>query len=111
MSRQPTQAHSFTLTGGVGAARDVEKLEELGVTHVVNASPVVPCFHRKRLRYRSIVVYDDEQDDIAQHFATTSAFIAKVLQSITARRQTALGGAFARPAHDNARNRASMECS
>jgi hypothetical protein len=48
------------------------------VTHVVNASPIVPCFHRKRLRYRSICVYDDEQDDIAQHFASAIAFIAKV---------------------------------
>jgi hypothetical protein len=66
-------------TGGVGAARDLEKLEALGVTHIVNASPIVPCFHRKRLRYRSICVYDDEQDDIAQHFAAATAFIAKVL--------------------------------
>jgi hypothetical protein len=65
-------------TGGVGAARDLEKLEELGVTHIVNASPIVPCFHRKRLRYCSICVYDDEQDDIAQHFAATIAFITKV---------------------------------
>lgn len=64
--------------GGVGAARDLEQLEALGVTHVVNASPIVPCFHRKRLRYRSICVYDDEQDDIAQHFAAAIAFIAKV---------------------------------
>ena len=74
-------AHACKLgqrAGGVGAARDLEKLEALGVTHVVNASPIVPCFHRKRLRYRSICVYDDEQDDIAQHFAAATAFIAKV---------------------------------
>ena len=77
----PTSAQASNLihcTGGVGAARDLEKLEALGVTHVVNASPIVPCFHRKRLRYRSICVYDDEQDDIAQHFAAATAFIAKV---------------------------------
>lgn len=55
------------------------------MTHVVNASPIVPCFHRKRLRYRSIGVYDDEQDDIAQHFAATSAFIAKVLAGVAQR--------------------------
>lgn len=73
----PCRVADGLFIGGVGAARDLEALEALGVTHVVNASPIVPCFHRKRLRYRSIVVYDDEQDDIAQHFAATSAFIAK----------------------------------
>jgi protein tyrosine phosphatase (PTP) superfamily phosphohydrolase (DUF442 family) len=63
--------------GGVGAARDLEALQALGVTHVVNASPVVPCFHRRKMRYRSICVYDDEHDDIAQFFEATNAFIAK----------------------------------
>jgi hypothetical protein len=73
----PARVADGLFIGGVGAARDLEKLEALGVTHVVNASPIVPCFHRKRLRYRSICVYDDEQDDIAQHFAAATAFIAK----------------------------------
>lgn len=85
--RSPCKSHCVALlqsAGGVGAARDLEALDALGVTHVVNASPIVPCFHRKRLRYRSICVYDDEHDDIAQHFAATSAYIAKVLQELDA---------------------------
>ena len=34
-------------TGSIGAARNLEALRGCGVTHVVNASPIVPCFHRR----------------------------------------------------------------
>lgn len=33
--------------GSIGAARNLEALRGCGVTHVVNASPIVPCFHRR----------------------------------------------------------------
>ncbi len=62
----------------MGAARDLEALQTLGVTHVLNASPIVPCFHRRKLRYKNLLVYDDEQEDIAQFFEAANAFIAKV---------------------------------
>lgn len=63
--------------GGVGAARDLKALQALGVTHVLNASPIVPCFHRKHLRYKAVVVYDDSEEDIAQFFDASAAFIAR----------------------------------
>jgi len=67
--------------GGVGAARDLEKLQALGVTHVVNASPIVPCFHKKVLRYKSVNVFDDSDEDIAQFFPTISNYISRVRPS------------------------------
>lgn len=64
--------------GGVGAARDFERLNALGITHVVNASPLVPCFHKKTLHYRSVSVFDDPQEDIAQFFPAVNYYIGKV---------------------------------
>jgi hypothetical protein len=49
------------------------------VTHVLNASPIVPCFHRGAgLRYRAVHVYDDAEEDIAAHFPDSCRFIARV---------------------------------
>ena len=62
----------------MGAARDLERLNALGITHVVNASPLVPCFHKKSLHYRSISVFDDPQEDIAQFFPAVNYYIDKV---------------------------------
>lgn len=53
-------------------------LLDLGITHVINAAPVVPCFHTTRLKYKVLEVYDDEEDDIAQFFEESNKFIDKV---------------------------------
>ena len=45
---------------------------------MLNASPIVPCFHRRQLRYKVVTVYDDAQEDIAQFFEETNRYIAKV---------------------------------
>lgn len=66
--------------GGVGAARDLARLQALGITHVLNASPIVPCFHRKYLHYRNIDVFDDEEDDIMQYFVSSSSYISKSIR-------------------------------
>lgn len=66
--------------GGVGAARDLEKLQRFGITHVLNASPIVPCFHRKYLRYKNVDVFDDEEENIMQYFMSSSAYITKGIQ-------------------------------
>ena len=64
--------------GGIGAARNLAGLQEQGVTHVLNVSPVVPCFHRKALRYKTVTVYDDPDSNIAQYFSDTNKYIHKV---------------------------------
>eukprot|EP00884_Botryococcus_braunii_P009218 jgi/Botrbrau1/18298/Bobra.0179s0028.2 len=66
--------------GSISAAKNVTVLLDLGITHVINASPVVPCFHRTRLKYKVVEVYDDEDDDISQFFAQSNKFIDKALR-------------------------------
>lgn len=65
-------------TGPIGAARNLDSLQKSGITHVLNASPVIPCFHKRHLRYKKILVYDDPGDDIARFFDESSRFIHKV---------------------------------
>jgi hypothetical protein len=69
----------------VGAARELQRLQDLGVTHVVNASPIVPCFHRKALHYQTVDIYDDGDDDIKEHLQKTSVYISKVPPSSSSR--------------------------
>ena len=64
--------------GGIGAARNLAALTTLAITHVVNASPIVPCFHAACLRYRTVAVFDDCGEDIAQFFEATNRWISKV---------------------------------
>lgn len=68
-----------THTGPIGAARNLDSLQISGITHVLNASPVIPCFHKRHLRYKKIVVYDDPDDDIARFFDESNRFIHKVM--------------------------------
>ncbi len=69
-----------TGAGSLGAARNLEGLQKRGVTHVLNASPIVPCFHRHHFRYKCVPVYDDVDEDISSFFAETNRFIARVRQ-------------------------------
>ena len=64
--------------GGIGAARNLAALKSLAITHVVNASPIVPCFHAACLRYRTVAVFDDAGEDIARFFEATNQWISKV---------------------------------
>ena len=77
-------------TGSLGAARNLEGLRKRGVTHVLNASPIVPCFHRGHFRYKCVPVYDDVDEDISSFFSETNRFIAKVTDSPHTRVQQAL---------------------
>jgi hypothetical protein len=69
---------AVSCAGSVGSAKNVNALIERGVTHVLNASPVVPCFHKKRLRYKVLEVYDDVDEDISQFFEESNQFIDTV---------------------------------
>ena len=65
-------------SGSVGAARNKHGLQKAGIKFVLNASPVVPCFHGGCFRYKTVAVYDDVDENIAQHFLDTNAFIDQV---------------------------------
>ncbi|KAL0042951.1 hypothetical protein WJX79_004797 [Trebouxia sp. C0005] len=75
--REPCAVLPGLYIGPIGAARNLESLQKNGITHVLNASPVIPCFHKRQLRYKKLLVYDDPDDDIARFFDESSTFIQK----------------------------------
>lgn len=75
--REPCAVLPGLYIGPIGAARNLESLQKNGITHVLNASPVIPCFHKRQLRYKKLLVYDDPDDDIAHFFDESSKFIQK----------------------------------
>lgn len=87
--RQPVPLYGLQLimqnpcfcTGAISAARDLEGLRERGVTHVLNASPVVPCFHKKHLHYHVVQILDDPEAQIHKNFQSCNKFIHKVSSS------------------------------
>ncbi len=52
----------------MAAARNRSALEARGVRSVLNASPVVPCFFPASFDYKTIMVFDDAEEDVASHF-------------------------------------------
>ena len=56
----------------------MEALKKRGITHVLNASPIVPRFHKKHFSYLTVHVYDDPEEDIARFFHQATCFIARV---------------------------------
>ena len=66
------------VAGSMGAAHNLEALKLAGVTHVLNASPLVPCFYRKEFRYMVASVHDDPKEDLSVFFTDTNAFIQEV---------------------------------
>lgn len=51
--------------GGAGAARNIKALRKRGITHVVNASPTVPCHFRDNpegcFEYLALPLFDDPE--------------------------------------------------
>lgn len=68
----------MAFAGSIGAAKNIEALRREGVTHILNASPIVPCFHRQQFKYKVVSIYDDAHEDIARFFAETNKYISKV---------------------------------
>ena len=64
--------------GSIGAARNKAGLQKAGIHFILNASPVVPCFHGGVFQYKTIHLYDDHDEDIQQYFAETNDFIEQV---------------------------------
>lgn len=63
--------------GAVGAARNLKALQKAGITHVVNASPAVPCFFREHgtFEYLAVDLYDDPSADLLVHVDRVNEFI------------------------------------
>lgn len=66
--------------GGVGGARNKEKLLECGITHVVNASPVIPCLYQDSFEYLLLEgFYDQSSENIDEMIEFSNAFIRSAL--------------------------------
>jgi protein-tyrosine phosphatase len=74
---EPCRVAPGLFIGSLGAAKNLPALHKEGVTHILNASPIVPCYHRRHFRYKVVSVYDDAQEDISQHFEEANKYIAK----------------------------------
>lgn len=75
--REPCEVLPGLFIGPIGAARNLESLQKSGITYVLNASPVIPCFHKKYLRYKKVFVYDDPDEDLSRYFDESNKFIHK----------------------------------
>lgn len=69
--------------GSSGAARNVKGLRKRGVTHVVNASAIVPCYFMNNpngaFSYLKIPIFDDGSVDIVSYFEEVHAFMEQGL--------------------------------
>ena len=66
--------------GGVGGAKNRKRLAECGVTHVVNASPVIPCFYEEDFKYLVLQgFYDHADENIDEMITSSNAFIHEAL--------------------------------
>lgn len=74
---EPCRVAPGLFIGSLGAAKNLPALHREGVTHILNASPIVPCYHRRHFRYKVVSVYDDAQEDISQHFEEANKYITK----------------------------------
>lgn len=76
---RPCKVADGLYVGGIGAARNLKALRKAGITHVVNASPVVPCFFRDNpegaFEYLVVPLYDDASADMLAHVEQVNAFI------------------------------------
>ncbi|KAK9790753.1 hypothetical protein WJX73_001438 [Symbiochloris irregularis] len=81
VDKEPCRVLQGLYIGSLGAARSRATLKRLGISHIVNASPVVPCFHRHSFKYKTVLVYDDNDEDIMQHFHETNKFINEARQA------------------------------
>jgi hypothetical protein len=71
--------------GSKRTARDRERLEALGVTHILNVTPTresdpaagVPCFHQSdaSLTYRRVPLFDSKAENLLQYLPQCIAFI------------------------------------
>lgn len=64
--------------GSVKDAQDKEMLLNLGITHIINVTNETLCHHAKDFEYLRIPVYDREEENIAEHFESSSLYISSL---------------------------------
>ena len=74
-----TQIEESLLLGNIYAARDLEGLQEEGITHIVSAPG--DAFHPDNFTYLRCNIPDTKEAKIGDHFPTTSKFIEDAIDS------------------------------
>jgi hypothetical protein len=60
--------------GGRQLSVDREKMSEMGITHVINCTPDLPCHFEGEFKYFRVGVADSNRADIGAHFAGALEF-------------------------------------
>lgn len=75
MDFPPTRVLAFLYLGNERDAQSLDALQQIGVTHVLNATTHVPCYHEGSIHYQRIPVADSCQQDLRQYFDESFRFI------------------------------------
>jgi len=81
MDRELYKVDDRLFISASGGAKNLQSLTDAGITHIVNAAPVVPCFFKEKgsFQYLHLDLYDTSEADISQHFEPVSDFISDAL--------------------------------
>ncbi len=78
--KSPCQVLEGLFIGPIGAARNLKGLRKRGITHILNVSPVVPCYFKDNpegaFTYHLVPIYDDSSVDLLPHLETAVEFIS-----------------------------------
>jgi hypothetical protein len=78
--KSPCQVLPGLFIGPIGAARNLKALRKRGITHILNVSPVVPCYFRDNpegaFTYHVVAIYDDSSVDLLPHLEKAVEYIA-----------------------------------
>ena len=78
--KSPCQVLEGLFIGPIGAARNLKALRKRGITHILNVSPIVPCYFRDNpegaFTYHLVPIYDDSSVDLLPHLEEAVDFIA-----------------------------------
>lgn len=79
--KYPCQVLPGLFIGPMGAARNLKALRKCGITHILNVSPVVPCYFRDNpegaFAYHLVPIYDDASVELAPHLHESVQFMAE----------------------------------
>lgn len=75
-----SQVHSWIFLSGQMAASNLECLQALGVTHVLNCCERIPCKFKARLTYRVLAVMDTKSSDIRKYIPDALSFLDEVVE-------------------------------
>jgi hypothetical protein len=77
--RTPIHVADRLYIGAGAAAKNLKALRKTGITHILNASMVVPCYFKDNpegaFQYATVPVFDDEDTDLKAYMDSAVAFI------------------------------------